>query len=116
MKHRIPHAIAAIAALSALTACSSKEPAQASASASGAASATPHAAAEHELAELTVDEVEAKIAKNDGHVFVYDNNNDDMYASGHVPGAKHLAISEIPASAFPVDKAATLIFYCANAH
>ncbi len=54
------------------------------------ASGSAKAAAEHKLAELTVDEVEARIAKNDGKTFVYDDNHDDVYASGHVPGAKNL--------------------------
>ena len=113
MKRHICHGLVGITALLALSACASKEPPTGEAS----ASATPSSEhAEHKLAELSVDEVEAKIAKNDGKTFVYDNNHEDMYRDGHVPGAKLLAIKDIPASAFPGDKDATLIFYCANTH
>ena len=76
----------------------------------------PRSAPEHTLAELTVDQVEARIAKNDGKTFVYDDNQDEVYAAGHVPGAKHLGIDNVPASAFPGDKEATLIFYCSSEH
>jgi hypothetical protein len=114
MKRTHLHLFVAAAALLALTACGSKEQASSGASASG--SAGQHGAAEHELAKLTVDEVDARIAKNDGKTFVYDDNHDNEYASGHLPGAKHLAVENIPASAFPADKEATLIFYCASEH
>ncbi len=80
------------------------------------ASGSAKAAAEHKLAELTIDEVDAKIAKNDGKTFVYDDNDHDVYASGHVPSAKHLDPDKVSASALPADKDATLIFYCANTH
>jgi Rhodanese-like domain len=111
MNRNLLHGLVAALALLSSTACSSK-PTSDDASASAKAST----AAEHKLAELTVDEVEARIAKNDGKTFVYDDNHDEVYASGHVPGAKHLDSDNIPASAFPADKDATLIFYCANTH
>ena len=113
MKRTLLRALAVVAASSALWACGSKEPASGGPGASASPSSTVH---EHHLAELSVDEVDARIAKNDGKTFVYDNNHDDVYASGHVPGAKLLGIKDIPASAFPADKDATLIFYCANTH
>lgn len=69
---------------------------------------------EEKLAELTVDEVEKRIAKNDGKFFVYDNNQRAMYEDGHVPGAKHLPIDDIKESDLPADKSAELLFYCSN--
>lgn len=96
--------------LLALAACSSEKT---SGSASVSASTGAHAE-EEKLAELTVDEVEARIAKNDGKFFVYDNNKKEMFDSGHVPGAKYLPISDIKASDLPEDKNAELLFYCSN--
>jgi predicted small lipoprotein YifL len=115
MKRHILHGLVVVTALLALSACGSKG----SPAGEASASATPsseHGAAEHKLAELSVDQVETRIAKNDGKTFVYDNNHPEMYRDGHGPGAKLLAINDIPASAFPADKDATLIFYCANTH
>ena len=111
MKCTLLHGLVAVAALLASTACGSKPTSD---QASGSAKA--ESAAEHKLAELSVDEVDAKIAKGDGKTFVYDDNHDDVYASGHVPGAKHLDADNVAASALPPDKDATLIFYCANTH
>jgi hypothetical protein len=114
MKSTIVHGLVAGAALLLSTACGTK-PTSNDASASANASGHPGEAA-HKLAELSVDDVDARIAKQDGKTFVYDDNPDDVYASGHVPGAKHLGVENISASAFPPDKDATLIFYCANTH
>ncbi len=69
-----------------------------------------------ELAKLTVDEVDARIAANDGHTFIYDNNSRERWAKGHVPGAKWLDEESITAADLPADKDATLIFYCHNEH
>ena len=66
------------------------------------------------LKEMTVDQVQAKLAANDGKTYVYDCNDDVMYKEGHVPGAKWVAHSTVPANELPQDKAATLIFYCSN--
>lgn len=69
---------------------------------------------EDNLPEMTVEEVEAAIAKP-GSIYVYDVNPKDVYDEGHVPGAK--LISKKPtADQFPADKAAKLVFYCANEH
>jgi hypothetical protein len=67
-----------------------------------------------ELHALTVDEVAARIAANDGKTFVYDNNPRDRYAISHVPGARWLDYESVSAAGMPADKTATLIFYCAN--
>jgi rhodanese-related sulfurtransferase len=68
----------------------------------------------HALKELTVDEVAARIAANDGKTFVFDNNDQDRWTKGHVPGAKWVAFNKVGASDLPAAKDATLIFYCAN--
>jgi hypothetical protein len=68
------------------------------------------------LKELTVDQAQAKIASNDGKTFVYDCNDADMFKDGHLPGAKWVENSTVPANQLPPDKSATLIFYCANEH
>lgn len=67
-----------------------------------------------ELKSLTVDEVAARIAANDGRTFVYDNNPLDRYARSHVPGAKWLDYEKVTAADLPADRGATLVFYCAS--
>jgi hypothetical protein len=64
------------------------------------------------VGELTVDEVEARIAKKDGSFFVFDVNPKEVFEAGHVPTAKW--IEEVQASVLPADKTASLVFYCAN--
>jgi hypothetical protein len=67
-----------------------------------------------ELKPLTVDQVAAKIAAGDGKTFVYDNNSQDSWVDGHVPGAKWVDSEHVTAADLPADKTATLIFYCHN--
>jgi hypothetical protein len=67
-----------------------------------------------ELHALTVDEVAARIAANDGKTFIYDNNPQDRFAKSHVPGAKWLEYDRITAADLPADRGATLVFYCAS--
>lgn len=65
-----------------------------------------------DLKKLTVDEVAAKIgAKN---TYIFDNNEKETWAAGHVPTAKWLDDENVTAATLPADKAATLIFYCHN--
>ena len=71
-------------------------------------------AASSELRPLTVDQVAEKIAAHDGKTFVYDNNNQDSWVAGHVPGAKWVDSEHVTAADLPADKTATLIFYCHN--
>ncbi len=49
-------------------------------------------------------------------VFVIDNNRQETYDLGHVPGAVMLRPQEVTADKLPNDKAAMLVFYCANEH
>lgn len=67
-----------------------------------------------DLKRLTVDEVAARIAANDGKTFVYDANSKDHYAEGHLPGAKWVVYDGVAQADLPADKGATLIFYCAS--
>src|SRR5690348_15950873 len=86
---------------------------------SGATSATSSADAAHDakLPALTVDEVDARLAKNDGTFFVFDANKKDLHdGTGHLPGAKWVAFDDVKAADLPPSKDATLVFYCMNDH
>jgi hypothetical protein len=63
---------------------------------------------------LTVEQVQAKLKEK--NFFLYDCNSTEMFAGGHVPGAKWLAYQNMSESDLPKDKTATLVFYCANEH
>ncbi len=67
-----------------------------------------------ELKRLTVDQVAARIALNDGKTYVFDNNPHDRFVKSHVPGAKWVDDESVTAAVLPADKGATLIFYCAS--
>jgi hypothetical protein len=73
------------------------------------ASAEPKAA---DLKPLTVDQVAAKL--HTPKFFVFDANDKDMWAAGHVPGAKWVDDEHVTAADLPADKTATLVFYCHN--
>lgn len=66
------------------------------------------------LKSMTIDEVAAKIATNDGKTFVYDVNPKEMWVNGHVPGAKWLDDESITTDQLPAAKDALMIFYCHN--
>lgn len=66
--------------------------------------------------ELTVVEVEQRLAKKDGKTFVFDANPKEVFDKNHVPGAVFVPDEGVTASLLPPDKSATLIFYCANPH
>lgn len=76
--------------------------------------AASSALAEEKLAELTIDQASAKVGQK--NVYFFDNNPRDMFAKGHVPGAKWVQYNAVGAADLPADKAATLVFYCANEH
>ena len=67
---------------------------------------------EDNVPEMTVDEVEAGIAKT-GSLFVFDANPKDVYEEGHVPGAKWVP-KKVTADMLPADKSSKLVFYCAS--
>ncbi len=66
------------------------------------------------LKELSVDEVAARIAAQDGKTFLFDANSKERYGQGHLPGAKWIQYDHLQSSDLPPDKAATLVFYCAS--
>jgi hypothetical protein len=63
---------------------------------------------------LSPQEVFAKLKQK--NVYVFDNNDPDVFKNAHVPGAKWLHPSEYDPKSLPTDKSATLIFYCHNEH
>jgi hypothetical protein len=78
----------------------------------GTARASP--GKEEGFSDLTIDQVADLIAKKD--VDVFDNNSKDVYAKGHVPGAKWVDFKAVKESDLPKDKSRKLVFYCANSH
>ncbi|MGO8992438.1 MAG: rhodanese-like domain-containing protein [Polyangiaceae bacterium] len=66
------------------------------------------------LNKLTVDEVAAKIAVNDGKTFLYDCNSKDHYAKEHLPGARWVDYESVTAADLPAEKGVMLVFYCAS--
>lgn len=79
--------------------------------------ATPmlrNAHAGESFGELTVQQVKDKLhAKN---VYIYDNNDPEVFKDAHLPTAKWLNPMDYDAKSLPADKNATLIFYCHNEH
>lgn len=67
-----------------------------------------------DLKSLTVEQVAARIAAHDGNTFVYDNNDKETYAEGHVPGARWVAFNQVTADSLAPNKSANLVFYCAH--
>ncbi|GAC1345772.1 MAG: hypothetical protein NVSMB23_22360 [Myxococcales bacterium] len=64
--------------------------------------------------ELTVDQVQALLAK--GEATVFDNNSQERWKQSHVPGARWVAFDAVQAKDLPQDKDRQLVFYCANEH
>ena len=69
-------------------------------------------AAPVEPARLTLAQVEAKLGAPG--VFLFDANPKEFYEHGHLPGAAWVKFDAVTAEVLPADRAATLIFYCAN--
>ena len=63
---------------------------------------------------LSVDEVQKLVDAKGADIF--DNNSQERWQEGHVPGAKWVNPHELKAEALPKDKARKLVFYCANEH
>jgi hypothetical protein len=101
-----------------VTACNSKSPTSGDTTSGTASSksSSKKEPSEADLRELTVDDVDQRLAKNDGTFHVYDANNEDVFAAGHVPSAKWVPFSEVKANMLPEKKTDTLVFYCANEH
>ena len=63
---------------------------------------------------VSVDDVAQKVAASEPKTFVFDCNQKETFASGHVPKAKWLEHNKLDAAALPGEKDATLIFYCGS--
>src|SRR5689334_10504171 len=61
---------------------------------------------------LTVDEVQKFVDAK--QVQVFDNNGEDRFKRGRVPGAKRVSAADLAATDLPADKDAKLVFYCGN--
>ena len=59
---------------------------------------------------LTPQQVAGKLKQK--NVYVFDNNDPDVFQAGHLPRAKRLSPSDYEAKELPANKNATLIFYC----
>lgn len=64
------------------------------------------------LATLSLEAVDALRAQPGVHL--YDANPREMYEHGHLPGAAWVPFDAVTADVLPADRAATLVFYCAN--
>jgi rhodanese-related sulfurtransferase len=62
--------------------------------------------------KLTLAQVEAKLGQP--NVFLFDANPREFYDHGHLPSASWVKFDEVTTDVLPADRAATLIFYCAN--
>jgi rhodanese-related sulfurtransferase len=65
-----------------------------------------------DIPELSVDEVAARLGQ--AGFFVIDNNGQARWKRSHVPGAKNLNAYNFDPAELPVDKNATLVFYCSG--
>lgn len=71
------------------------------------------AAAEAALPRLSVDDVMARIERHET-IAIYDNNSQERYQQGHVPGARWVAYRNVAATDLPPDNATPLVFYCGS--
>ena len=62
--------------------------------------------------EMTVEDVQAAIAKGDTAIF--DNNSKKRWAESHVPTAKWVDYKALKKADLPDDTGKRLVFYCAN--
>jgi hypothetical protein len=84
--------------------------------------ATDHPSAEAEkeaFGKLTIEQLEARM--NDakagkGKLAIFDNNQQEQYAKGHIPTARWVDFKNVKASDLPSDKDTPLVFYCSNEH
>lgn len=112
-----------VAALSLGTACSTSTTAPAATASTtptaastetASASATPAAAStEQELRPMTVAELSGMLDRHE-QVAIIDNNGQESYTRGHIPGARWVGHDQVTASVLPADRAARVVFYCHN--
>jgi hypothetical protein len=69
--------------------------------------------------EMTVDELDAKMADAKAgkiKLAVFDNNHRERFDKSRIAGAKWVQFDKVQASDLPADKDTVLVFYCANEH
>jgi rhodanese-related sulfurtransferase len=84
---------------------------------SGEASGKTAETTQEAFGRMTIQDLETKMAdakSGKAALFIYDNNQKAVFDKGHIPGAKWVPSDKVQASDLPADKAATLVFYCAN--
>jgi hypothetical protein len=79
-----------------------------------ACTARAHDAKDEGFGQLSIDEVQALVAK--GEVSVFDNNSKDRWAEGHVPTATWVDFMNVKKGDLPQDQSRKLVFYCSNEH
>ncbi len=67
-------------------------------------------AVQSSVKEISPQQLAALLSNNT--LFIFDCNEEDMYAEAHVPGAKLIVFDQITADKLPADMNATLVFYC----
>ena len=72
----------------------------------------PCAADDEPFGMLSVDEVAKLLGSKE--VAILDANPPDLYARGHIPGARLLSYKDVSPQTLPSDRGTTLIFYCHN--
>ena len=60
--------------------------------------------------ELSPEELSAMLGKPNVHI--YDCNDADLYAEGHVPGARLIEYDHVTTDLLPSDHDAIVVFYC----
>lgn len=65
-----------------------------------------------QLQEMSVHEVASRLGQSGFYVF--DVNPRGRWAAGHVPGARNLDPAGFTEADLPVDRGATLVFYCSD--
>ena len=74
--------------------------------------ASTRAGAAEPFAMIGVDDVEQLVRA--GTARIYDANDPETYAEGHVPGATLVAHGVVDPKVLPQDKGTRLVFYCMN--
>jgi rhodanese-related sulfurtransferase len=105
--------LAVVLSLGAACSTTTTAPAATAATTPPAATATATASTEAELRPMTVDELAGMIDRRE-QVAVIDNNGQESYARGHIPGARWVGHDAVTASVLPADRAARVVFYCHN--
>lgn len=102
-------------------ACSTTSPAQpasttaAAVATSSGATASASTEQARQLPTMTTAELAGMLERHE-QVAIYDSNGAERYAQGHIPSARHVGHDQVTASVLPADRAARLVFYCANEH